>query len=171
MERKFDAFISYRHHPVDSAVAAAVQKQLEHFTIPRAVQQKTGKKRIEHIFRDKEELPVTSDLNDNIGLALSNSAYLIVICSPRTKESIWVQKEIETFLKTHNRENVLTVLAEGEPGDVIPELLLSEEITTTDANGNEITKTIPREPLSCDYRMGIRKAKSVELLRLECRIL
>ncbi len=171
MERKFDAFISYRHHPVDSAIASAVQKQLEHFTIPRAVQKKTGKKRIGNIFRDKEELPVTSDLNDNIGLALSNSEHLIVICSPRTKESIWVQKEIETFLKTHSRESVLTVLAEGEPGDVLPELLLSEEITIIDEDGNEVKTVIPREPLSCDYRMGIRKAKSVELLRLAASIL
>lgn len=171
MERKFDAFISYRHHPVDSEVAAAVQRQLEHFTIPRAVQKKTGKKRIDHIFRDKEELPVTSDLNDNIGLALANSSFLIVICSPRTNESIWVQKEIETFLKTHGREKVLTVLAEGEPGDVIPEILLSEEITVIDEEGRETKTTIPREPLSCDYRMGIRKAKSVELLRLAASIL
>ncbi len=171
MERKFDAFISYRHHPLDSEVASAVQRQLERFVIPRAVRKKTGKNRINHIFRDKEELPVTSDLNDNIGLALSNSEYLIVICSPRTKESIWVLKEIELFMKTHTRDKVLTVLAEGEPGDVIPEVLLSEEIKTVDESGKEITVAVPREPLSCDYRMGIRKAKSVELLRLAASIL
>ena len=34
------------------------------------------------------------------------------------------QEDLEAFLKTHSVEDVLTVLAEGEPYDVIPEVLL-----------------------------------------------
>ena len=90
---------------------------------PGPFKERPGRKRINRIFRDKEELPITSDLNDDITEALANSDYLIVICSPRTGESVWVEREIETFLNTHTRHQVLTILAEGEPVDTIPEIL------------------------------------------------
>ena len=95
------------------ACGEEVQRRLEQYPVPKAVARRTGIRRINRVFRDKEELPITSDLNDNIERALLHSEFLIVICSPRTRESAWVQKEIETFLQTHSRKNVLTVLAEG----------------------------------------------------------
>ncbi|WP_143003245.1 TIR domain-containing protein, partial [Butyrivibrio sp. INlla14] len=55
--------------------------------------------------------------------ALLNSEYLIVLCSKSTCLSTWVEREIKLFLQNHPRENVLTVLAEGEPQDVIPRIL------------------------------------------------
>lgn len=112
MDIHYNAFISYRHHPDDIRVASEIHKGLEHFKIPRAIRKTSGSMRL---FRDKEELPITSHLTDDIGRALENSDFLIVICSPHTKESVWVQREIETFLKTHSRDKVLTVLASGEP--------------------------------------------------------
>ena len=168
MEHRYCAFISYRHAPLDSRIAREIQQRLERFRIPGAIVRRTGRKRLGSVFRDKEELPITSDLNDNINRALENSDYLIVICSPRTRESIWVQKEIETFLHTHGRGRVLTVLAEGEPGDVIPELLLRDEIA--DPETGEV-RTVPVEPLSCDYRLPLRRARSEELPRLAATIL
>ena len=60
-------------------------------------------KKINRIFRDKDELPITSDLSDTIANALSDSDYLIVICSENTKDSAWVPREIEYFLKNHSK--------------------------------------------------------------------
>lgn len=100
MSIHYNAFISYRHHPDDIRVASEIHRSLERSHVPRSIRKKYGK--IERLFRDKEELPITSDLNDDIDSALYNSDYLIVICSVHTKESIWVQREIELFLKpTH----------------------------------------------------------------------
>ena len=158
MVENYNAFISYRHSEKDSAIAAEVQHQLEHFHIPKVIQKATGIKRISRIFRDKEELPITSDLNNDIGYALEHSGFLIVICSTSTRESLWVPREIETFLKYHTRERILTVLVDGEPGDVIPELLLHEDST-------------PIEPLSCDYRLPLKKARKEELPRLAASLL
>lgn len=166
MDIHYNAFISYRHHPDDIRVAMEIHRGLERFKIPKAI-----KKRISgpmRLFRDKEELPITSHLTDDISLALNNSDYLIVICSPHTKESVWVQREIETFLKTHSRDKVLTVLASGEPYDVIPEILLHEDVV------DPITGQIQRreiEPLSCDWRMKKRKAVREELPRLAAPLL
>ncbi|MBR1796556.1 MAG: PQQ-binding-like beta-propeller repeat protein [Clostridiales bacterium] len=162
----YNAFISYKHAPLDSKVAEHVQRSLEHFSIPRAIRKKTGRKKIERIFRDKEELPITSDLTDTISNALEKAEYLIVICSPNTKKSIWVQREIKFFLKNHTKKQILTVLAEGEPYDVIPEELTFDERTVTEYTGETHQVKIPIEPLSCDYRMPLRKAKKTEIPRL-----
>ncbi len=167
----YNAFISYKHAPLDSKVAEYVQKNLERFVVPEKIAKKTGRKRIERIFRDKDELPITSDLTDTISNALEKSEYLIVICSPNTKKSIWVQREIEFFLKTHSKSNILTVLAEGEPGEVIPEILLTREKTFVDEDGNERTVNENVEPLSCDFRMPFKQARKEELPRLAAPLL
>lgn len=166
MNIHYHAFISYRHHPDDIRVATQIHRGLERFKIPRTIKKRSNVPM--RLFRDKEELPITSHLTDDITRALENSDFLIVICSPHTKESVWVQREIETFLKTHGRDKVLTVLADGEPYDVIPEILLHEDVV------NPITGEVERkdiEPLSCDWRMKMRKAVKEELPRLAAPLL
>lgn len=171
MSTHYNAFISYKHGELDNRVAAEVQTQLERFRIPKAIQESTGIRKIDRIFRDKEELNITSDLNDTIESALQNSDYLIVICSTHTRGSIWVQREIEFFLKTHPIEKVLTVVAEGEPVDVVPEILFHREMELMTEEGNLETVRVPVEPLSCDYRMKLSKARREELPRLAAAIL
>jgi len=40
MERHYNAFISYRHHPDDIRVATEIHRSLEHFRIPKALRNK-----------------------------------------------------------------------------------------------------------------------------------
>lgn len=160
---KYDAFISYRHADLDLYIAKKVHKALETFKVPKAVAKKTGKKSIKRVFRDQEELPIGSDLGDNIESALSQSEYLLVICSPRTPESYWVQKEIDTFISMHGRDHVLAVLIEGEPGESFPPQLLIDD------DGN------PVEPLAADVR-GVSKGEmnrkmKTEIMRLAAPLL
>ena len=162
----YNAFISYKHAEEDIKVAEAVQHSLEHFHIPSKLRKKTGTKRIERIFRDKEELPITSDLSENIANALEHSDYLIVICSTNTKQSVWVPREIDYFLRNHTKKQILTVLVNGEPQDVIPDILLHEDKIITDEYGQQRTIRVALEPLSCDYRSSIKKANKNEIPRL-----
>lgn len=166
MDIHYNAFISYRHHPEDIRVATQIHRALERFHVPKAIRKQA--KLPLRLFRDKDELPITSNLSDDIFSALRNSEFLIVICSVHTKESMWVQREIETFLQTHSRSRVLTVLVNGEPYDVIPEILLNEEVIDPETGEK---KLVPMEPLSCDWRMGHRKAKKEELPRLAAALL
>lgn len=167
----YNAFISYKHAPEDNRVAEAVHKGLERFHIPGKIWRKTGMKRIDRIFRDKDELPITSDLSDTIMNALENSDYLIVICSENTRESVWVPREIEYFLRNHSKREIFTVLVNGEPNDVIPEILKYEDRSLKDEDGNEQKVRVPVEPLSCDYRMPLNKAAKTELPRLAAGII
>ena len=171
MSLHYNAFISYKHAPLDNKVAAEIEKQLERYHIPKKIQKKTGVKKIERIFRDKDELPITSDLTDTINEALLNSDYLIVLCSRSTHLSTWVEREIRLFLQTHPLDHVLTVLAEGEPYEVIPPILLSRQVQRYNSWGQIETVTEPVEPLSCDWRLPAKEARTTELPRLAAALI
>ncbi len=173
-EKKFryDAFISYRHTELDKFVAENLIKELESYKLPKNVAKKLkGKKtKIERVFRDREELPLTNNLEEPIVEALQNSEWLIVICSPRLPESVWCKKEIETFISLRGREHVLAVLIEGEPSEAFPEELLYkiQEVTLEDGTKQQVK--VPVEPLAADFRgkgkKGVAKAMKTEKLRL-----
>lgn len=164
----YDAFISYRHCDLDKFVAENIHKQLEAYRMPADVAKKRQgmKNRIERVFRDQEELPLVSNLNDPIMTALHNSDWLIVICSPRLRESVWCKKEIETFISLHGREKVLAVLIEGEPAESFPDELLfrTEVVTKTDGSTEEVK--IPVEPLAADVR-GKNKKEVLQKIKAE----
>lgn len=149
MEYRYDAFISYRHSALDKYVATNLHRLLETYTIPKNIVEKYNldSNKIKRVFRDQEELPISSNLEEHIVKALEQSRFLIVICSPRLKESIWCRKEIETFIKFHGRKNILCVLIEGEPADSFPEELLEYKEVV---DGKEIIKNV--EPLAADVR-------------------
>ena len=96
---RYAAFISYRHTDLDMFVASELHKYLETYKPPKAALKNSTRGRIQRVFRDQEELPLVSNLEDPIIEALRESEYLIVICSPRIKESAWCKKEIETFIQ------------------------------------------------------------------------
>ena len=101
MAPRYNAFISYRHAPLDSKVASEIQKKLERARIPRAIQKKTGKKKIERIFRDKEELPITNDINDDIRQTARSTAEMAIAepmtirrtFSPPCTSTVWRRTE------------------------------------------------------------------------------
>ena len=168
----YDAFISYKHSELDGFVAEQLHRKLESFRLPKSVRSKVpdGRFKLERVFRDVDELGLTEELSEPINAALANSDYLITICTPRYIESVWCMKEIETFLKTHGRDKILVVLAEGEPSESFPEILTYEDIVATDENGNEITVHHNIEPLAADTRGAdkkeIRKAIDVAVMKL-----
>ncbi|NLL78282.1 MAG: toll/interleukin-1 receptor domain-containing protein [Clostridiales bacterium] len=157
---RYDAFISYRHAPLDQYVAEMLHKKLEAFKLPGKMAQKVPegeRKNIRRVFRDRDELPLANNLAEPITRALEESEYLIVICTPRLPESRWCQREIETFIKLHGREKIFAVLAEGEPREAFPELLLYEEQERTLEDGTTVIERCEVEPLAADVRGETRK--------------
>ncbi len=141
MERKYLAYISYRHTAVDKEAAIAIQRQLEHYRIPKALR-KDGKVRLGVVFRDTDELNVSPDLSQSLCTALDNSEYLIVLCSPEYKKSDWCRQEIVYFLKHHSVESILPVLVNGTPSEAFPEEIVCRSIV----DGKEIIS----EPLAAN---------------------
>jgi hypothetical protein len=100
--REYSAFISYRHLPDDLRVAKENHRKLETYHLDRKTREASGFKSLAPIFRDADELPISSALDDDLVSALRNSSALIVVCSPRTNESAWVAREVDEFLKTQS---------------------------------------------------------------------
>ena len=167
-EFKYNAFISYRHNDLDKFVAENLHRLIETYKMPKPVVEKYNitDNNFRRVFRDQEELPLSSNLENPIKEALKKSKFLIVICSPRLKESIWCKKEIENFIEFHGRSNILCVLIEGEPKDSFPEELLSYELKTKNEAGEEKIEKIACEPLAMDVR-GSSKAEIYKKLKAE----
>lgn len=115
---KYWAFISYSH--TDKRWGDWLHRALETYRVPRRLvghEVRDGKipERIIPVFRDREELPVSSDLSTNINQALEESRYLIVICSPRSAQSRWVGEEIKTFKRLGRENRILALIVEGSP--------------------------------------------------------
>ncbi|MGI6086088.1 MAG: TIR domain-containing protein [Acetivibrionales bacterium] len=166
----YDAFISYRHTEPDKAVAERLHRLLETFKIPKSIVKATGKKRIQRVFRDRDELPTSSNLAENITAALESSEFLIVVCSPRTPQSQWVLKEIETFKNLRGPDRILALLIEGEPAESFPEQLRIINKTQTMEDGSVIESAVEVEPLAADIRAAsekeMMKKLKTEVLRL-----
>ena len=146
IERKYKAFISYRHKPNDMKTAKAVHQLIEHYRIPAEIAEKHGipDRRFGRVFRDQDELPLSDDLSSNITQALDASEYLIVICTPDLPQSAWCRREITYFLEHNPRSHVLAVLADGTPETSFPDSLTH----VYDPDTNEVTELI--EPLAAN---------------------
>ena len=108
---KYYAFISYCHE--DKKWAKWLQFKLEHYKLPSGFDGRTDiPKAIRPVFMDDSEL-TTGDIPEQILDALKNSRYLIVICSPRSAKSEWVNKETEAFIKMGRKDKIIPFIIEG----------------------------------------------------------
>ena len=171
----YDAFISYRHVERDRVWAEWLIEALEGYRVPKALQDRGLPPRLRKIFRDEDEVPASSDLNDQILQALKASRFLIVVCSAFTPRSKWVEREIEMFNELGRGDQVLALLTEGEPGDSFPNAMLVRHRRVTEPDGTTRIVKEDKEPLAADVRprKGHSQAelKRLALLRLIAVIL
>lgn len=160
-EYAYEAFISYKHHKRDGALAKRIQRAIEGRRLPRDIGGNRAGERLGKCFRDEDELHSSDSLPALIEDALKHARYLIVICSPEMRASAWVAREVELFASYHGRDRILPVLAEGEPADSFPPLLM----TRLEPEGDAYVER-PAEPLAADMRDSSYKHFSAEVLRL-----
>lgn len=131
----YRAFISYSHR--DAKWAKWLHRSLERYVIPIDVypasenlNQGELKKncRLTPVFRDRDELPASDSLADTIQQALELSENLIVLCSPNSAASQYVNAEIETFRKLHpdNGKKIYSLIIEGDPPECFPPALTAD---------------------------------------------
>ena len=159
---RYTAFISYRHTAPDAEIAKKLHTMIENFGVPAALKRASGRKKMGRVFRDQDELPLSSDLGDDIHRALEDSEWLICICSPRYLASRWCMEEVRYFLSLGRRDRILTVMVEGEPKDSFPEALCFETVDSV---------TVEREPLAADVRADSLDASLKKLKNEKLRIL
>ena len=102
---EYDAFLSYAHH--DRQVTTAIQKGLHQ------IGRRLGRLRALRVFRDDTNLTASPDLWGRITEALDRARYMIVVLSPQSAASHWVNEEISYWLAHRGHEQLMLVLAEG----------------------------------------------------------
>lgn len=147
---RFRAFLSYSH--ADAAWAGWLLRRLETYRVPSRLVGTQGdhgliERRLGKVFRDRDELPSAGDLGVTIREALSDSAALVVICSPTAAQSRWVNAEVEAFQASGRADRVFCFVVGGVPGSVDPaQACFPPALVRPDANGD------PHEPLAADAR-------------------
>jgi tetratricopeptide (TPR) repeat protein len=117
-EFRYRAFISYSHQ--DKAWADWLHRSLESYRVPqRLVGQVTPAgvvpRRLLPVFRDRDELASATDLGRKVNEALSESANLVVICSPHSARSHWVNQEVLAFRRLGHADRIFCLIVDGEP--------------------------------------------------------
>src|ERR1041384_3057878 len=101
--RQYWCFLSYRHSDnkrPGRQWASWLHHALETYEIPSDLVGKTNDRgdtipeRVYPVFRDEGELAADAQLTKPIEQALAHSRYLVVLCSPDTVESRFVEEEI-----------------------------------------------------------------------------
>ena len=72
-------------------------------------------KRLSPIFKDRDELPSATDLGVVDQCGARGSAAQIVICSPQSPTSKWVNEEILAFKRLGREDRILCIIVGGEP--------------------------------------------------------
>lgn len=124
-EKRYDAFISYKHDPYVSRIAHTVLRRLERYRPPKG---SGAQKKKLYLCIDDQNLAAAGILNKQIYEALANSEYLIYLACPETLGSKYCLDEIRYFKKLHDGrlDNIIVLLIKGEPKDVFPQELCYE---------------------------------------------
>ncbi len=155
--KRFRAFISYSQR--DKSFAKRLQRWLENYQVPVGalgdIQPGPVPKKLGRFFRDEEEMAATSDIAGMVRGAIEDSQSLIVVCSPNSAKSSWVNAEIEHFRRTGRGRQVFAVILNGEPNSGNPDTECFPP-GLRQARDNSDQLAMPIEPLAMDIRKDSR---------------
>jgi tetratricopeptide (TPR) repeat protein len=153
--------LSYSHR--DGKWGTWLHKSLESYRPPKQIvgtvtPRGPVPKRLTPVFRDREELASATDLGTLLNEALRQSACQIVICSPSSARSKWVNEEILAFKRLGREDRIFCLIVDGEPNASDDPAHADEECFPPalryklGADGN--LSTLRTEPIAADARPG-----------------
>jgi eukaryotic-like serine/threonine-protein kinase len=163
----YKAFISYSHQ--DEAWARWLQSSLESYRVPKHLVGSKGSfgiipSRLLPIFRDREDLSSASDLSSKIRDELAASESLVLICSPASAQSRWVNEEIRHFRQLGRADRIFALIVAGDPQAADADQQCFPPALTEQSNGGQ------HEPLAADAR-PYADGKALSKLKLVAGIL
>jgi len=103
----FDAFMSYRHDARQTAITRGLQQALHRFAKP------WHRLRAVRLYRDETNLGARPDLWGAIRAELDRSRFLLLMASPESAASPWVDREAAHWLAAKGAETLLIVVTGG----------------------------------------------------------
>lgn len=162
---RYTAYLSYSHQ--DKSWADWLHRALEGYRVPPRLEAR-GKpiqtRSLAPIFRDRDDLSSAADLQETLHSALEQSAHLVVLCSPASAESRWVNEEIRSFRALGRGDQIHCVIVDGDAGAPLGEGGCFPPALFEDETGRQ------REPLAADPR-DFADGKRLALLKVASGLL
>lgn len=122
---RYHAFISYAS--ADRRIGERFQRAIEHYRLPAPLRGSDHgfgpvPKRLTPLFRDRSDASAGRDLGATLRTALEQSDALVVLCSPVSARSKWVNEEIRSFKRLGRNARIFPVLIDGTSRRHDPEL-------------------------------------------------
>jgi tetratricopeptide (TPR) repeat protein len=168
---KYRAFISYSHS--DTNWAKWLHRQLEGIRIDKDLvgrETATGQvpKSLRPVFRDRDDFAAGHSLTDQTLAALDASSALIVLASPTSAKSRYVNEEIRLFKSHHPDRPVIPVILDGTPGHPEHECFAPALRFEVAADGT--VTAMPVEVLAADVREA-GDGRNLALAKVVARLL
>jgi len=103
----YQAFMSYSH-AADDKLSPAIQAGLHNLA------RRWYQMRAVRVFRDKTSLSANPHLWSSIEEALGQSEYFVLLASPLSAKSPWVQREVQWWLSNRDSTKIIILLTDGE---------------------------------------------------------
>lgn len=103
----YDAFISYSR-AAGGDLAHSLQRALSRFAKP------WYRRRALRVFRDDASLSTNAGLWSSIERSLAASRFLVLLASPESARSVWVDREVAYWIRNKPIGSLLIALADGE---------------------------------------------------------
>lgn len=104
---EYDAFVSYSH-AADGRLAPALQSGLSRLARP------VFARRALRVFRDETGLTTSPHLWDSIEEALLSSEWFVLLASPESAASVWVDREVAAWVEARSVDRILIVVTDGD---------------------------------------------------------
>ena len=107
------AFISYSS--ADEKWAKWLHKHLENYHLPSALRRTNNSlpKYIRPVFWYKTDLSGT-ELHSALERELTSSRHLVLICSPKSAKSEWVNDEVKSFVESNRTDSIIPFIVSGQ---------------------------------------------------------
>ncbi len=113
-EYKYFAFLSFQS--ADAKEALQMQRALETYRLPYAVSRKHGlPRRLGQCFCYLSDISLREELMQELEQRIAESKYLIVLCSPKSAKSTFVNGGIERFISLGRRDRIIPLIVDGIP--------------------------------------------------------
>ena len=122
---RYFAFISYSSK--DKKFAEKIHQRIINFPLPsvfrnelEAANGKECPQCVSPLFLDITNLPAGQLLGETILQELNDSRFLLVICSPNSAKSDWVNQEVENFILMGRYDRIIPYIIKGTPNSNNP---------------------------------------------------
>ncbi|MBR5711423.1 MAG: toll/interleukin-1 receptor domain-containing protein [Thermoguttaceae bacterium] len=122
---RYFAFISYSSK--DKNIAEKIHDKIEAYPLPSVLRNELEAERgkdipeyLSPLFLDISHLGAGQNLSETINQELKSSRFLLVICSPNSAKSDWVNQEVENFILMGRYDRIIPYIIKGIPNSGDP---------------------------------------------------